>query len=42
MGLGVVLMKEVQPIAFLSQALKGQALFLSTCEKEFLSLVMAV
>lgn len=35
-------MQEGQPIAFLSQTLKGQALFLSTYEKELLSLVTAV
>lgn len=41
-GIGAVLMQEGQPIAFLSQALKGQALYLSTYEKELLSLVKAV
>lgn len=41
-GLGVVLMQEGHPIAFLSKALKGQALHLSTYEKELLSLVTAV
>lgn len=35
-------MQEGRPIAFLSQALKGQALHLSTHEKELLSLVTAV
>lgn len=35
-------MQEGKPIAFLSKALKGQALFLSTYEKELLSLVTAV
>jgi hypothetical protein len=33
-------MQERQPIASLSQALKGQSLFLSTYEKELLSFVM--
>lgn len=41
-GLGAVLMQEGQPIAFLNKALKGQALFLSTYEKELLSLVTAI
>jgi len=41
-GLGAVLMQTRQPIAFLSKALKGRALLLSTYEKEFLSLVTAV
>jgi hypothetical protein len=35
--MGVVLMQERQPIAFMSQALKGKALFFSTYEKELLS-----
>jgi hypothetical protein len=42
LGMGVVLMQERQPIAFMSQALKGKALFFSTYEKELLSLVSAV
>jgi hypothetical protein len=41
-SLGVVLMQEGHPIAFLNKALKGQALHLSTYEKELLSLVTAV
>jgi len=41
-GLGAVLMQTRQPIAFLSKALKGRALLLSTYEKELLSLVTAV
>jgi hypothetical protein len=41
-GIGAVLMQEGQPIAFFSQALKGRALFLSTYEKELLSLVTSV
>jgi hypothetical protein len=41
-GLGAVLMQDRQPIAFLSKALKGRALLLSTYEKELLSLVTAV
>jgi hypothetical protein len=32
-GLGVALMQEGHPIAFFSQALKGRALLLSTCDK---------
>jgi hypothetical protein len=42
LGIGAVLMQEGQPIAFMSQALKGKALFYSTYEKELLSLVSAV
>jgi hypothetical protein len=41
-GLGAILMQEGRPIAFFSQATKGQALFLSTYEKELLSLVTAI
>jgi hypothetical protein len=41
-GLGAVLMQEGSPIAFFSQALKGQVLLRSTYEKELLSLVTAV
>lgn len=41
-NLGAILMQEGRHIAFLSQALKGQALYLSTYEKELLSLVTAV
>ena len=41
-GLGVVLMQEGRPIAYLNQALKGKNLFLSTYEKEFLALVLAI
>jgi hypothetical protein len=41
-GLGAILMQEGQPIAYLSKALKGQSLFLSTYEKELLSLVTTV
>jgi len=41
-GLGAVLMQEGHPIAFLSKALKGQALHLSTYENELLSLVTTI
>jgi hypothetical protein len=41
-GIGAVLKQEGQPIAFMSQTLKGKALLLSTYEKELLSLVTAV
>jgi hypothetical protein len=41
-GLGAILMQDGRPITFFSQALKGRALFLSTYEKELLSLVSAV
>lgn len=39
--IGAVLMQEGQPLGFLSQALKGKALFLSTYE-ELLALVLAI
>lgn len=41
-GIGAVLMQKGRPIAFFSQALKGRALFLSTYEKELLSLVTSI
>jgi len=41
-GVGAVLMQENRPIAFLSQALKGKALHMSTYEKELFALVTAV
>lgn len=41
-ALGAVLMQEGRPLAYLSQALKGKNLFLSTYEKEFLALVLAI
>lgn len=40
--MGAVLMQQGQPIAFLSKALKGRALALSTYEKELLALVTTV
>lgn len=39
---GVVLMQEGRPLAFLSQALKDKSLFLSTYEKELLALLLAI
>lgn len=39
---GVVLMEEGRPLAFLSQALKDKSLFLSTYEKELLALLLAI
>jgi len=41
-GIGAVLMQGKQPIAFLSKALKGKALYMSTYEKELFALVTAV
>jgi hypothetical protein len=41
-GMGAVLMQEGRPLAFLSKALKGRTLLLSTYEKELLALVTAV
>ena len=42
LGLGVVLMQDHRPIAYHSQALRGNKVSLSTYEKEFLVLVVAV
>jgi len=41
-GIGAVLMQNKRPIAFLSKALKGKALHMSTYEKELFALVTAV
>lgn len=41
-GIGAVLMQEGRPIAYLSQALTGKALNLSTYEKELLAFVLSV
>lgn len=41
-GLRVVLMQEGQPLAYLSQTLKGKSLFLSTNEKENLAVILVV
>jgi hypothetical protein len=41
-GIGVVLMQEGRPLAYLSQGLKGKSLLLSTYEKEVLALVMPI
>lgn len=41
-GIKVVLVQEGRPLAYLSQALKGELLDLSTHEKELLALVYAV
>ena len=42
LGLEAVLMQDHRPIAFHSQALKGNKLSLSTYEKELLALVVVV
>jgi hypothetical protein len=42
LGIGAVLMQSNRPIAFLSKALKGRALHMSTYEKELFALVTAV
>jgi len=42
LGVGAVLMQSNRPIAFLSKALKGRALHMSTYEKELFALVTAV
>jgi hypothetical protein len=41
-GIGAVLMQGNRPIAFLSKALKGKALHMSTYEKELFDLVTAI
>ncbi len=40
-GIGAVLSQEGRPIAFLSKAIKGKNMSLSTYEKEFLAILMA-
>lgn len=42
LGIGGVLMQEGRPIAFISQALQGRNLDLSTYEKELLAIVIAI
>jgi hypothetical protein len=42
LGIGAVLMQEGKPIAYLSKALKGRALLMSTYEKELFALVIAI
>lgn len=42
LGIGAVLMQAHRPIAFLSKALKGRALHMSTYEKELFALVTAI
>ncbi|KAF5471905.1 hypothetical protein F2P56_008668 [Juglans regia] len=41
-GIRAILMQDQRPLTFFSQALKGKNLTLSTYEKEFLALVLAV
>lgn len=41
-GIGAVLMQNKQLVAFLSKALKGKALFMSTYENELFVLVTAI
>jgi len=41
-GVGVVLMQQERPIAFMSQAIHGKALHLSIYGKELMALVLAV
>lgn len=41
-GIGAVLMQSGQPLAYLSQGMKGKSLSLSTYEKELLALVTAI
>jgi len=41
-GVGVVLMQNDRPVAFLSKALKGKALHMSTYENELFALVIAI
>jgi hypothetical protein len=42
LGIGAVLMQQRRPIAYLSKALKGKALHMSTYEKELYALVTAI
>jgi len=42
LGIGAVLMQERRPIAYLSKALKGNALHMSTYENELFALVTAI
>jgi hypothetical protein len=42
LGVGAVLMQDKRPIAYLSKALKGKALHMSTYEKELFSLVTTI
>jgi hypothetical protein len=42
LGIGAVLMQNGKPIAYLSKALKGRALLMSTYEKELFALVTAI
>jgi hypothetical protein len=41
-GIGAVLMQSGKPIAFLSKALKGKVVHMSTYEKELFALVTAI
>lgn len=41
-GIAVVLMQNSRPIAFLSKALKGRAMYMSTYEKELFALVTTI
>jgi len=41
-GVGAVLMQSGRPIAFISKALKGRAVHMSTYEKELFALVIAI
>ena len=41
-GVGAILSQQNQPVAYLSEALKGSALALSTYEKEMLAIVKAI
>jgi len=42
LGVGAVLMQDKRPNAYLSKALKGKALHMSTYEKELFALVTAI
>jgi len=42
LGIGAVLMQDRKPIAYLSKALKGKALHMSTYENELFSLVTTI
>lgn len=42
MGLGVVLVQQGHPFAYISRKLKGRALSLSMCEKEMIAILLAI
>lgn len=41
-GVGTILMQDQKPVAYMSKALKGRALILSTYKKEMLAILLTV